>query len=91
MAPRASPQYAGPAFDQEGNKLHVGARQETRMNIELIGLTREHAMRLAADLTISGSAEHVVELLRQAQWSALSALLGPSEAHRLVSATHAAA
>ncbi|WP_250480093.1 MULTISPECIES: hypothetical protein [unclassified Caballeronia] len=54
------------------------------MNSELVDMTREQAMRLAADLTISGSVEHVVALLRQAQLSALSAVLGPSEAQRVV-------
>lgn len=55
------------------------------MDTDLIGITREHAMRLAADLTISGSAEHVVELLRRAQWSALTTVRGIVEAERLVS------
>jgi hypothetical protein len=54
------------------------------MNTDLIGITREHAMRLAAELTISGSAEHVVELLRCAQWSALIAIHGMTEAQRLL-------
>ncbi|SAL06668.1 hypothetical protein AWB78_08181 [Caballeronia calidae] len=54
------------------------------MHIELIGITREHAMRLAADLTISGSAEHVLELLWRVQWSALTAVLGATDAKRLM-------
>jgi hypothetical protein len=54
------------------------------MNTDLIGITREHAMRLAAELTISGSAEHVVELLRRAQWSALIAIHGMTEAQRIM-------
>jgi hypothetical protein len=55
------------------------------MCMNLIGITREHAMHLAAELTISGSAEHVVELLQRAQWSALIAVHGELEAQRIVS------
>jgi hypothetical protein len=54
------------------------------MNTDLIGMTREHAMHLAAELTISGSAEHVIELLRQAQWTALIAFHGVRGARELV-------
>jgi hypothetical protein len=55
------------------------------MTADLIGITREHAMRMAADFTISGSAEHIVELLRIAQWSVLIAVHGVPEAQRIVS------
>ncbi|WP_321899845.1 hypothetical protein [Paraburkholderia heleia] len=55
------------------------------MNTDLIGLTREHAMHMAADLTVSGSAEHVIELLQRAQRSALIAVLGLAETERILS------
>lgn len=55
------------------------------MDTDLIGLTREHAMRMAADLTISGSAEHVIELLQRAQRNALIAVLGVAETERILS------
>jgi hypothetical protein len=58
------------------------------MDTDLIGLTREHAMRLAAELTVSGSAEHVVELLQRAQRSALIAVLGIAETERILSGLH---
>lgn len=58
------------------------------MNTDLIGITREHAMRQAADLTISGSAEHLVELLRRAQLCALVAVHGMQEAQRILSDQH---
>jgi hypothetical protein len=54
------------------------------MNTELIGLTRGHVMGMAAELTISGRAENVLELLRRAQWSALVAAVGVQEARRIM-------
>jgi hypothetical protein len=54
------------------------------MNTELMGMTREQAMRMAADLSISGAAEHVVELLRNAQWNALVSIHGLEEARQLL-------
>jgi len=61
------------------------------MNNELIGITREHAMRLAADLEISGSTEHVVELLWCAQWSVLISILSVPEARRIMAGQDALA
>jgi hypothetical protein len=62
-----------------------GTPEDFRMNTELMGMTREHAMRLAADLTISARAEQLVELLWRAQLSALVEVHGERGAREIVS------
>jgi hypothetical protein len=55
------------------------------MHTELMGMSREKAMRLAADLTISARTEQLIELLWRAQLSALVEVHGERMARKIVS------
>jgi hypothetical protein len=50
------------------------------MRPELIGMTREQAMREATGLAILGTSEQILDLLRCAQWRVLVGLYGKHRA-----------